>query len=101
VLYRSRMNPNLKRNFALFRVLDWIAELTTHIPNKREQLVRYYCAYSNVFRGKRKKEEHKKNISWKSEFVEVASSPILEGVKKALVLLHPNSLWTRPACHTK
>ncbi len=38
------MNPNLKRNFALFPVLDWIAEITTHIPNKREQLVHYYSA---------------------------------------------------------
>ncbi len=76
VLYRSKMKPNLKRNFALFPVLDWIAEITTQIPNKREQLVRYYGAYSNVYRGKRKKEKHKKNISWKPEFVEVAPSPI-------------------------
>ncbi len=40
VLYRSKMNPNLKRNFVLFPVLDWIAEITTHIPNKGEQLIR-------------------------------------------------------------
>jgi len=57
VLYRSKMNPNLKRNFALFLVLDWIAEITAHIPNKGEQLVGYYGAYSNVSRGKRKKEK--------------------------------------------
>ncbi len=48
VLYRSKMNPNLKRNFALFPVLDWIAEVTAHIPNNGEQLVRYYGVYSNV-----------------------------------------------------
>jgi hypothetical protein len=48
VLYRSKMNPNLKRNFALFPVLDWIAKITAHIPNKGEQLVRYYGAYSNA-----------------------------------------------------
>ncbi len=41
-LYRSKMDPNLKRNFALFSVLDWIAEITAHIPNKGEPLVRYY-----------------------------------------------------------
>ena len=50
VLYRSKMNPTLKRNFALFPVLDWIAEITTHIPDKREQLVHYYGTYSNVSR---------------------------------------------------
>jgi hypothetical protein len=61
VLYRSRKNPSLKRNFALFPVLDWIVEVTAHTPHKREQLVHYYGTYSNVSRGKRKKkrvEEH-------------------------------------------
>jgi len=82
VLYRSKMNPTLKRNFAVFPVLDWIAAITAHIPNKGEQLIRYYGTYSNVSRGKRKKEEHKKNISWKPEFVEVAPSPISKELKR-------------------
>ncbi len=34
---RSKMNSNLKRNLILFPVLDWIAEITAHISNKREQ----------------------------------------------------------------
>jgi hypothetical protein len=55
VLYRSKMNPVSKRNFAIFPVLDWIAILTAHVPNKGEQLVRYYGYYSNLSRGKRKK----------------------------------------------
>ncbi len=42
VLYRSKMNPNLKRNSVLFPVLDWIAKITAHIPNKGEPLVRDY-----------------------------------------------------------
>ncbi len=41
VLYRSKMNPVLKTNSAVFPVLNWIAEITAHIPNKGEQLVRY------------------------------------------------------------
>ena len=65
VLYRSKMNPVLKKNFAVFPVLDWIATLTTHIPNKGEHLIRYYGYYSNVSRGKRKREkpEDKTEIS--------------------------------------
>jgi len=31
VLYRSKMNPNPKRNFTLFPVLDRIAEITAHL----------------------------------------------------------------------
>jgi hypothetical protein len=35
--------------------LDWLAQLVTHIPNKGEQIVRYYGYYSNKSRGLRKK----------------------------------------------
>ena len=37
--------------------LDWLARLVTHIPNRGEQLVRYYGYYSNKSRGMRKKTE--------------------------------------------
>ena len=69
VLYRSKMNPILKKNFAVFPVLDWIATLTTHIPNKGEQLIRYY---SNVSRGKRKKEKPEE----KTEISEINAPPL-------------------------
>ncbi len=52
------------------------------IPNIGEQLVRYYGAYSNVSRGKRKNEEHKKDVIGKPEFVEVAPPPISKELKK-------------------
>ena len=38
-----------------FSALDWLARLVTHIPNKGEQMVRYYGYYSNKSRGQRKK----------------------------------------------
>jgi hypothetical protein len=37
------------------QALDWLAQLVTHIPNKGEQMVRYYGFYSNKLRGLRKK----------------------------------------------
>jgi len=55
------MNPVLKKNFAVFPVLDWIATLAAHIPHKGEQLLRYYGYYSNVSRGKRKKQKPEEN----------------------------------------
>ena len=39
-----------------FAVLDFIASICSHIPNKNEQMVRYTGYYSNVCRGKRKKQ---------------------------------------------
>ena len=41
-----------------FTALDWIARLVTHIPNKGEQMVRYYGYYSNKSRGMRNKEDN-------------------------------------------
>ncbi len=38
VIYRSKMHRVLKRNFEVFPVLDWIAAVTVHIPNKGEHL---------------------------------------------------------------
>lgn len=51
VIYRSK-SSNLKETFL---AADFLAKLITHIPNKGEQLVRYYGFYSNKSRGLRKK----------------------------------------------
>ncbi|HPD58185.1 MAG TPA: hypothetical protein PKW17_13155, partial [Smithellaceae bacterium] len=37
-----------------FPALEWLAAMCSHIPNRGEQMVRYYGYYSNVARGKRK-----------------------------------------------
>jgi hypothetical protein len=34
-----------------FEPLEWIAAMCTHVPNKGEEMVRYYGYYSNVSRG--------------------------------------------------
>src|SRR3989304_3002611 len=39
----------------IFDYLDWIAKVTSHIPEKGAQLLHYYGAYSNSHRGKRAK----------------------------------------------
>ena len=51
VIYRSKDGKSSKT----FTAMDWLAQLVTHIPNKGEQLVRYYGYYSNKSRGLRKK----------------------------------------------
>ncbi len=37
--------------------LERLAAMCSHVPNKGEQIVRYYDYYSNVNRGKRKKQD--------------------------------------------
>jgi len=51
VIYQSKSDTSSKT----FEALDWLAQLTTHIPNRGEQMVRYYGFYSNKMRGMRKK----------------------------------------------
>ena len=55
VVYRSKINPRIKSNFRIYDPLDWIAAVTSHIPDKGQQMVRYYGYYSNVKRGKNRK----------------------------------------------
>jgi len=43
----------VSRNFQVFAVLDFLAELTQHIPDKGEHLVSYYGWYSHRCRGAR------------------------------------------------
>jgi len=45
----------VKRNFQAFKPLDFLAEVTQHIPNKGEHQLRFYGCYSNKGRGYRQK----------------------------------------------
>ena len=53
VIYQSKDGKDEK----VFDALEWIAAMCSHVPNKGEQMVRYYGFYSNVARGKRKKND--------------------------------------------
>jgi hypothetical protein len=59
VIYRSGMNPKIKRNFEIFTPCDFIAAITQHIPDKNFQLVRYYGWYSNKMRGQRNRQNER------------------------------------------
>jgi len=52
VVYTSKDGETTKS----FPALEWLAAMCSHIPNRGEQMVRYYGYYSNVSRGKRQKE---------------------------------------------
>ena len=52
VSYQSKDGKDEK----IFDALEWLAAMCSHVPNKGEQMVRYYGYYSNVSRGKRKKQ---------------------------------------------
>jgi len=57
------------------KFLDWIALVTSHIPNSHGRTVRYYGRYSNVSRGKRRKQatgvskKHRIENSWLSKII--------------------------------
>ncbi|MGO9202132.1 MAG: transposase [Limisphaerales bacterium] len=53
VIYRSRLNAKINRNFEVFTPTDFLAAITQHIPDKGAQMVRYYGWYSNKMRGVR------------------------------------------------
>ena len=50
VVYKSKDG----KNETTFDALEWLAAMCSDVPNKGEQMVRYYGSYSNVSRGKPK-----------------------------------------------
>jgi Putative transposase. len=52
VIYKSKKGSKTKE----FDAIDFIASICSHIPNKNEQMVRYTDYYSNVCRGRKKKD---------------------------------------------
>ncbi|MBM3707749.1 MAG: transposase [Actinobacteria bacterium] len=52
VIYKSKKESETKE----FDAIDFIASICSHIPNKNEQMVRYTGYYSNVCRGRRKRQ---------------------------------------------
>ncbi len=60
VEHRTRLGIEHRRKHSIPRIKyragsGLLAQLVTHIPNKGEQMVRYYGYYSNKSRGLRKK----------------------------------------------
>jgi hypothetical protein len=53
VVYRSKDGKQTKT----FDALEWLVAMCSHVPNRGEQMVRYYGYYSNASRGKRKKKK--------------------------------------------
>jgi hypothetical protein len=51
VVYRSRMNPSLGRNFEAMDPLEWLARLSDHIPDPGQHRTLFYGEYSNRVRG--------------------------------------------------
>lgn len=51
----------------MLHVLNWLTGMCSHVPNKGEQMVRYYGYYSNVTRGKRKMFGTDDQIRWMLE----------------------------------
>jgi hypothetical protein len=51
VVYRSRMNPSLGRNFEAMDPLEWLARMSDHIPDPGHHRTLAYGEYSNRVRG--------------------------------------------------
>jgi len=51
VLYRSRMNPSLGRNFGALDPLEWLARMSDHIPDPGQHRTVFYGQYANRARS--------------------------------------------------
>ena len=57
VLYRSRMNPSLGRNFEAMDPLEWLARMADHIPDPGKHRTHFYGFYASRVRTSRRETE--------------------------------------------
>ena len=57
VLYRSKMNPRLGRNFEALDPLEWLARMSDHIPDTGKQRTLAYGCYASRVRASRRGQE--------------------------------------------
>ena len=57
VLYRSKLNPFLGRNFEAMDPVEWLARMSDHIPDPGQHRTLFYGEYSNRVRGRRRPRE--------------------------------------------
>ncbi len=70
VIYRTKYNEYWGENIKLFKAIDFIAELTRHIPPKHKHLIRYYGLYSSRTKGKANKDGSLAQFGYKSKTAE-------------------------------
>lgn len=91
VLFKTpKYNDYFKENFRSFDVLDFIAEVTAHIPLKQKQYIRRYGLYSSRSRGKWEEEEHLCRLApdgWKEKH-EVQAESQEVAMKEEKILQH-------------
>jgi hypothetical protein len=57
VLYRSKLNPCLGRNFEAMDPVEWLARMSDHIPDPGQHRTLFYGEYANRIRGRRHEAE--------------------------------------------
>ena len=72
VIYQSKDGKEEK----VFDALEWLAAMCSHVPNKVEHMAKYYGHYSNVSRGKRKKQNQDE---WIPSILEPVEDPDFSG----------------------
>ncbi|MEE9556073.1 MAG: transposase, partial [Candidatus Adiutricales bacterium] len=99
VIYQSKDGKKERA----FDTLEWLVPLLagcSHIPNKGEQMVRYYGYYSNVSRGRRQKEDQDGFLPYIIE-PEEDSKEYRKSWARLIQKIYEVDPLTCPKCHGK
>jgi hypothetical protein len=82
----------------VFDPAEFLARVIMHIPEPRRHLVRYYGAYSNVSRGKRRRQDEADIGAAPPDGRHVPSSPAESGGRLKRASLHQEPKGPQPPC---
>ena len=101
VLFKTpKYNDYFKENFRIFKALDFIAEVTAHIPPKNKQYIRRYGLYSSRTRGIWERSSFIVKLApvlWKDKHAKTtqADGPVPETCENPVSNKEQNSTWAR------
>jgi len=82
----------------VFDPAEFLARVIMHIPEPRRHLVRYYGAYSNVSRGKRRRQDEADIVAAPPDGRHVPSAPAESGGRLKRASLHQEPKGPQPPC---
>ncbi len=96
IIYKTKYNEYFKENIKLFKVSDFIAELTQHVPPKHKHLIRHYGLYSSRTKGKAVKVWSLAKFGYKSNAAEdVKPEGPTDGSKETVSSRASRQSWAR------
>ena len=98
ILGDEKLFRGISRNFEVFDLLEFLAEITQHIPDPGMQMIRYYGWYSNRARGDRARSRNDSTDAPEDTLIDDEDTPYRKLCRMRWAALIKRVLEVDPLC---